>query len=106
LLVIYTLLLLHTDVYKCFFPLSLSMSITMYTSGHGELVKMATEYNENSSIYLVLVIRDLYSLVRVFEAGLNLKFPRIKNGSSILIKYIGFLNLDLFRVPYENAKFC
>ena len=55
------------------------------------------------AFYLVLVIRELYSLVRVFEAGLNLKFPRIKHGSSILIKYIGFLNLDLFRVPYENA---
>ena len=55
------------------------------------------------AFYLVLVIRELYSLVRVFEAGLNLKFSRIKHGSSILIKYIGFLNLDLFRVPYGNA---
>lgn len=54
------------------------------------------------AFYLVLVIRELYSLVRVFEAGLNLKFPRIKHGSSIRIKYIGFLNLDLFRGPYEN----
>lgn len=44
------------------FSLSLPISITMYTSGHGDLVKMATEYSENSSsVEMLWVFVDIFN---------------------------------------------